>query len=144
LGLTKFRTELIRNRIFGKKGEDADLTTVLTGFTTGANTSIASTDTILAALEKAQGQINARLSAIEDADILNVKESFIFNKEEIIKGKFYQKLAEDYQIIDKNGEIIAHELADLENNFEQHFFERYDVKVALRKYKLSRLKLFKD
>jgi hypothetical protein len=36
--------------------------TLLTGFTTGANTTIAGTDTILGAFQKAQGQINARVS----------------------------------------------------------------------------------
>ena len=47
-----------------------------------------------------------------------------------------------YQIVDKDGNVIASEIADEKNNFEQHFFEKYDVKVALRKYKLSRLNLF--
>jgi hypothetical protein len=36
--------------------------TLLTGFTTGANTTILGTDTILGAFQKAQGQINARVS----------------------------------------------------------------------------------
>jgi hypothetical protein len=36
--------------------------TLLTGFSTGANTTILSTDTILGAFQKAQGQINARVS----------------------------------------------------------------------------------
>jgi hypothetical protein len=36
--------------------------TLLTGFTTGSNTTIAGTDTILQAFQKAQGQINARVS----------------------------------------------------------------------------------
>jgi hypothetical protein len=36
--------------------------TLLTGFSTGANTTIAGTDTILQAFQKAQGQINARVS----------------------------------------------------------------------------------
>jgi hypothetical protein len=37
--------------------------TLLTGFATGANTTIAGTDTILQAFQKAQGQINARVSS---------------------------------------------------------------------------------
>jgi hypothetical protein len=73
-------------------------------------------------------------------NIEHIKLSAIIQKDEIIKGKFFQKIDELYQIIDKDGLIIANETADLEHNFEQHFFERYDVKVALRKYKLSRLK----
>jgi len=60
--------------------------------------------------------------------------------EPVIKGKVFQKMDELYQIIDKDGNIIHKELAKAENDFEQHFFEKYDVKVALRKYKLSRLK----
>jgi hypothetical protein len=39
---------------------------LLTGFVAGANTAIAATDSILAALQKVQGQINARLSAEAD------------------------------------------------------------------------------
>jgi hypothetical protein len=37
--------------------------TLLTGFSTGANTTILGTDTILGAFQKAQGQINARVSS---------------------------------------------------------------------------------
>lgn len=66
-------------------------------------------------------------------------------KEEVVKGKIHLKTMELYQIIDKNANVIAIELADPINNFEQHFFERYEVKHHLRKYKLSRLKnLFND
>lgn len=61
--------------------------------------------------------------------------------EEVIKGKSHQKTHELYQLIDKDGKIIHRENASFENNFEQHFFENYDVKVAMRKYKLNRLKL---
>jgi hypothetical protein len=39
-----------------------DLASLLTGFSVGANTSIASTDSILQAFNKTQGQINARVS----------------------------------------------------------------------------------
>ena len=34
---------------------------------------------------------------------------------------------------------IPDETTDISKNFEQHFFEKYEVKVYLRKYKLSRL-----
>lgn len=61
--------------------------------------------------------------------------------EEIIKEKTYRKYMELYQIVDKEGFVIHVELAKPENDFEQHFFENYDVKVAMRKYKLNRLKL---
>lgn len=61
------------------------------------------------------------------------------NTDIIIKGKLHKKSMELYQIVDKDGNVIASEIADEKNNFEQHFFEKYDVKVALRKYKLSRL-----
>jgi len=64
--------------------------------------------------------------------------------EEIIRGQKHKRKQEFYQIVDKDGNLIAVEIAEEENNFEQHFFERYDVKVALRKYKLSRLKLFSE
>ena len=59
----------------------------------------------------------------------------------IIKGKRHQKTLELYQIVDKNGNLIAEENTNAEKDFEQHFFERYEVKVALRKYKLRILKL---
>lgn len=65
-------------------------------------------------------------------------------KEEVIKGKFHKKTMEYYQIIEKDGNIIANELTTYKKDFKQHFFEQYEVKVALRKYKLGRLKgLFK-
>ena len=60
--------------------------------------------------------------------------------ESIIQGKKHYKVGEFYQLVDKEGNIIHKELASVENNFEQHFFENYDVKVAMRKYKLNRLK----
>jgi hypothetical protein len=59
--------------------------------------------------------------------------------ETIVKGKTHEKRMEFYQIIDKNGNIIATETTSDVRNFEQNFFQQYDVKVALRKYKLSRL-----
>lgn len=59
----------------------------------------------------------------------------------IIKGKRHQKTFELYQIVDKNGKLIATEGTNSDKDFEQHFFEKYEVKVALRKYKLSRLKI---
>jgi hypothetical protein len=61
--------------------------------------------------------------------------------ETIIIGKTHKKLTELYQIVDKDANIIATEITDIVKDFEQHFFERYEVKLALRKYKLSRLKL---
>ena len=59
----------------------------------------------------------------------------------IIQDKKHYKIAEFYQLVDKEGTIIHKELTSVEKNFEQHFFENYDVKVAMRKYKLNRLKL---
>jgi len=61
--------------------------------------------------------------------------------EEIIIEKTFLKKLELYQIVDKEGYVIHVEVANPGNNFKQHFFENYDVKVAMRKYKLSRLKL---
>jgi hypothetical protein len=61
-------------------------------------------------------------------------------KEVIIKGKIHYKKNELYQIVDKNGDVIYCELTGVKKDFEQHFFEQYEVKVALRKYKLNRLK----
>ena len=61
-------------------------------------------------------------------------------KEEIIKGKSFFKQTEYYQIIDKDGSIIANDNTDVNKNFETDFFQRYNVKVALRKFKLDRLK----
>jgi len=58
----------------------------------------------------------------------------------IIKGKYHQKALEQYQIIDKNTQIISMLTTTCDQNFEQNFFENYNVKVYLRKYKLSRLK----
>ena len=39
-----------------------NLTSPITGYTVGANTALAATDTILQAFGKVQGQINARIS----------------------------------------------------------------------------------
>lgn len=60
--------------------------------------------------------------------------------ESIIKGKKYYKTSEHYQIIDKNARVIDVDFTTVEQDFEQHFFESYKVKVALRKFKLSQLK----
>ena len=57
----------------------------------------------------------------------------------IIDGMKHIKNKETYQIIDKDRKTIACETTDISKNFEQHFFEKYEVKVYLRKYKLSRL-----
>jgi hypothetical protein len=59
--------------------------------------------------------------------------------ESVVGGKLHKKYTELYQIIDKNGLVIANEVTSGILNFEQHFFEKHEVKVALRKYKLSRL-----
>jgi hypothetical protein len=61
------------------------------------------------------------------------------NPTDIIKDKTFFKTREVYQIIDKDGKSIANEITDSDSNFEQHFFEKYEVKVALRKYKLTKL-----
>lgn len=61
-------------------------------------------------------------------------------KEIVIKGKNHYKTKELYQLIDKDSNVIAIEIADEVNDFKQNFFDKYEVKVALRKYKLSRLK----
>ena len=63
-----------------------------------------------------------------------------FSDSSIYEAKLHQKIAEVYQIIDKNGDIIMKEVSTCEKDFEQHFFDNYLVKVALRKYKLSKLK----
>lgn len=60
-------------------------------------------------------------------------------KETVIAGKLHKRSTELYQIIDKDGNVIACETTNDINNFEQHFFEKHEVKVALRKYKLNRL-----
>jgi hypothetical protein len=64
--------------------------------------------------------------------------------ETIIKGKTHEKIYEDYQVVNKEGNIIGNDRTDGKKKFEQHFFERYDIKVALRKYKLGRLKMFSE
>jgi hypothetical protein len=65
--------------------------------------------------------------------------------EEIIKGKSLFKQIEYYQIADKNGHTIDNGFITADDNFETDFFQRYNVKVALRKFKLERLKnIFKD
>lgn len=61
-------------------------------------------------------------------------------REVVIRGKSHHKSMELYQIIDKTGNAIFTEVARPDNDFEQHFFENYGVKVALRKFKLNQLK----
>lgn len=61
-------------------------------------------------------------------------------KEEVIKGKNHYKYLEFYQLVNDDGVIVHSESTNPYINFEQHFFENYDVKVAMRKYKLKRLK----
>ena len=60
--------------------------------------------------------------------------------EVVINERKHLRFREIYQIRNKDGHLIAEEYTDVDKDFEQHFFERYEVKVALRKYKLSRLK----
>ncbi len=61
-------------------------------------------------------------------------------KEEVIKGKTHYKELEFYQLIESTGLVIHSEVTTFEKNFEQTFFEKYEVKLAMRKYKLGRLK----
>jgi hypothetical protein len=61
-------------------------------------------------------------------------------KEEVVRGKSHIKVEEYYQIIDKEGNTIENDHVYAENDFETDFFQRYKVKVALRKFKLQRLK----
>lgn len=87
-------------------------------------------------------------SSVSFVDIVKTKLS-IFGDDfkmptDIIKDKTFFKTVERYQIIDKDGNPIASEITDSDSNFEQHFFERYEVKVALRKYKLTKLMQFED
>jgi hypothetical protein len=65
-------------------------------------------------------------------------------KETVIKGIIHEKIKEMYQVIDKEGHIIATETVGQDIDFQQNFFQRYEVKVALRKYKLGRLNLFRE
>lgn len=67
--------------------------------------------------------------------------SSIIYSETIIKGKLHKKEMEFYQIVDNVGNPIAAENTTDKKDFEQHFFDKYEVKVALRKFKLNRLKL---
>ncbi len=68
-----------------------------------------------------------------------IYQDLLFKEIDIIKDKTFFKTIERYQIIDKDGNLIASEITDADSNFEQHFFEKYEVKVALRKYKLTKL-----
>ena len=68
----------------------------------------------------------------------------LFKEIDIIKDKTFYKTVEKYQIIDKDGGIIASETTNFESDFEQAFFEKYEVKVPLRKYKLNKIMQFED
>ena len=74
----------------------------------------------------------------------NIKYQDNANCVDLIKDKIFYRAVERYQIIDKDGNTIESESTDSDSNFEQHFFEKYEVKVALRKYKLSKLMQFED
>jgi hypothetical protein len=67
-------------------------------------------------------------------------QNYTFKFYDIIKDKIFVKVSEFYQIVDKNGNIISVDKVTEKNNFESNFFERYEVKLAQRKYKLNRLK----
>ena len=82
-------------------------------------------------------------SSVAFVDNVNSKIQ-LFKEIDIIKDKTFFKTIERYQIIDKDGNSIASDITDADSNFEQHFFERYEVKVALRKYKLSKLMQFEE
>lgn len=63
----------------------------------------------------------------------------------IISGKMFFKSSEFYQIIDISGIVISLAVASAEHDFKHDFFERYEVKLAQRKYKLNKLKkLFQE
>ena len=64
--------------------------------------------------------------------------------ETVINGKSHEKKLELYQIIEKDGNIISSEITDADKDFKQNFFNKFEVKVALRKYKLGRLKFLND
>ena len=61
------------------------------------------------------------------------------DSETIIKYHYHKKILENYQIVDKTGNTIASEMATDINNFKQNFFDKYEVKVYIRKYKLKKL-----
>jgi hypothetical protein len=68
----------------------------------------------------------------------------LFKEIDIIRDKTFFKTVEAYQIIDKDGMSIAFEVTDADSNFEQKFFDKYEVVVALRKYKLNKIMQFED
>jgi len=85
----------------------------------------------------------AKISFADASTLTNSHGSPLY-KEEVIKSRTFAKTQEFYQIVDKEGNIIGNESTYADTNFEQHFFEKYDIKVALRKYKLGRLKMFSE
>jgi len=58
----------------------------------------------------------------------------------IISGKKFIKASEFYQIVDVNGYAISNKITLAENDFKHDFFERPEVRLAQRKYKLNKLK----
>lgn len=61
-------------------------------------------------------------------------------REDVLKSRIYVKKYETFCIIDKKGDRVSEVTVTSDDNFEQDFFQRHEVKVALRKYKLGRLK----
>jgi hypothetical protein len=71
--------------------------------------------------------------------------SIISGCDDIINGKKYKQTQKTYQLVDKKGNIInkLQELININPNTysdtKREFFDSYNVKVYMRKYKLSRL-----
>lgn len=64
--------------------------------------------------------------------------------EKVIKNKVFKRTAEYYQIIDKFGECVSNYTWKCTNETKEDFFQRFNVKVALRKFKLERLNKFNE
>ena len=70
---------------------------------------------------------------------INIKNPFDYIYDDVITGKLLRKIEETYHIIDKDGKTVAHEETDINMGFEQHFFEKTEVRLYQRKYKLAKL-----
>lgn len=64
--------------------------------------------------------------------------------EEVIKNKIFKRIYEYYQVIDKCGKDISNYTWKCTNDSKDDFFQRFNVKVALRKFKLDRLNKFNE
>lgn len=73
-----------------------------------------------------------------------IYQDLLFKEIDIIRDKTFFRTIERYQIIDKDGNTIASEITDSDSNFQQNFFDKYKVVVALRKYKLNKIMQFED